>query len=473
MTKANGKRLWVLGAGVLLLAARPAAAQQTVQRSDVSRLPSAVHRPPSADAAPDETPAAFWAVLGDTTLSRLIIQALSANRDVQAAHARVMSARAERTRAGLGLTPSLTADAGYARQQYSNSSFPGVVGTLPAQDAYQAGLNLGWEIDVFGRNRKNWQGRRSVASSTQEDLRNVQVQVSAELATAYFDLAGARDRLATARRNVDNMRSTLTLTQDRLAAGRGNAFDSERARAQLSSTLAELPRIEAAVDVIQQRIAVLTGGAVTRVDEAATSEAWPTLPDSITVPSVDAVVDGRPDVRSAQHRSAAQSAFAGSASADYLPRIALIGSAGYLSGSSATFGDQGTGRYTIGAAVSWPLLDLGRVKADADAARAGADEARAQYQQAQFRAREDLATALVNYQRARERLTYLDDAASASERAMELARVRFQEGATDFLQVLDAQRTLLAAQDRRSTGRTDATDALVAVYRALGGNWPR
>ena len=456
-TKTEGR--WQMAVGALLMVLAGPLQAQIEQGTAESAAASAA------------APAGFWAGLGDTTLARLMRQALSANQDVQAARARVAAARAERTRAALELTPSLTADAGYARQQLSNASFPGVVGSLPVQDAYQAGVNLGWEVDVFGRNRKALQGRRAVASSAQEDLRNTQVQVAAELATAYFDLAGARDRLTTARRNAENMRNTLVLTEDRLAAGRGNAFDSERARAQLSSTLAELPRIEAAVDAIQHRIEVLTGGTVTRVDSAATSGAWPALPE-VTLPAADSVVAGRPDVRAAQHSSEAQSAFAGSASASYLPRFALIGSAGYLSGSSSSFGDQGTGRYSIGAAVSWPLLDLGRVKADADAARADAAEARARYQQARFRAREELETSLVNYRRARERLAHLDDAAAASERAMELARLRFQEGATDFLQVLDAQRTLLAAQDRRSTGRTDATDAFVALFRALGGNWP-
>ena len=122
--------------------------------------------------------------------------------------------------------------------------------------------------------------------------------------------------------------------------------------------------------------------------------------------------------------------------------------------------------------MSWPLLDLGRVKANADVARAEARDARARYEQSVLLAREDLETSLVTYRRTRERLVHLENAAQASERAAELARQRFQEGATDFLQVLDAERTLLEAQDRRSTGRTDATSALIAIYRALGGNWP-
>lgn len=416
---------------------------------------------------------AFAAVLGDTALSRLIAQALVANRDVHVAQARVRAARAARASAAYELAPIVTAGGGYARQRLPSAAVPGAAGVLPDQDVWDAGVRLDWEVDLFGRSRNVLRGRRAFAAAAAEDLRDVQVLVAAELATAYYDLRGALDRLASAQRNAENQRSTLALTLERLEAGRGTAFDTERARAQLSSTLAEVPRIEAAVAAIQHRIAVLIGRPpASAAPVPGPGTALPMLPEEVAVPNADSLLRLRPDVLGAERNLAARSALAGAARARYLPQLTLSGSAGYTSGSAGGFGDRGTARYAVGPVLSWPLLDIGRVKAGADGARAEEADARARYEQTVLRAQEDLATSLVSYRRARERLTHLEDAAAASERAAELARTRFREGASDFLPVLDAERTLLEAQDRRAQGRTETITALVAAFRALGGTWP-
>jgi outer membrane protein TolC len=146
--------------------------------------------------------------------------------------------------------------------------------------------------------------------------------------------------------------------------------------------------------------------------------------------------------------------------------------AGYTGSTFESLGDEATKRYAIGPVVTWPALNLGRVKAGVDAARANEAAARARYQATVLRALEEVETSLVAYRKARERLDALDDAARASARAADLARRRFEEGASDFLQVLDAERTLLEAEDRRALGRTEASTGLVGVYRALGGTWP-
>jgi NodT family efflux transporter outer membrane factor (OMF) lipoprotein len=440
------------------------------------------HRPPTLDLAPAfreardtaaVTPAApavaFWQTLGDSTLERLIGEALADNRDVRVALARVRGARAARLDAALDLAPTITATGGYARQRLASATFPGAVGTLPDQDLWDAGLHLSWELDVFGRVRRSVQGQRALVASAQEDVRDVQVLLAAELARAYFELRGAEDRLAVAERNAENQRRTLDLTLQRLEAGRGNALDTERARAQLSSTLAIVPALEAAITAAQYRIGVLVGRPPAAViPELAGEPRAPALPEAIAVASPDSVVRARPDVRSAERQVAARTAFVGAAIADYLPRLTVGGAAGYTGSTFESLGTVSTRRYAVGPVVSWPLFNLGRVKAGVDAARAGEAEAVARYEQTVLRALEEVETSLVTYRKARERLQRLDEAAAASERAAELARLRFAEGASDFLQVLDAERTTLDAQDRLAVGRTGATIALVAVYRALG-----
>ncbi len=424
--------------------------------------------------AQDTVGARFWESLGDTTLSRLVTEALSANYDVRSAAARVRVARAERLEARLDLFPTVTASGGYTRQKLASATFGPITGggSFPAQDIWDGGLDAFWEIDVFGRVRGNVQGRNRLADAAQESLRDVQVALTAELATAYFDLRGAQDQLAVAQRNAENQRRTLEVTQQRLDAGRGTAFDTERARAQLSSTLAAIPALESQIAAAQYRIGLLVARPPLAVTpELETAVALPALPESVSVASPDSLARRRPDVRSAERLLAAQSAFTRSARAEYLPRLTFGGSAGFTSADVGDFAASGTSRYAFGPVISWPALNLGRIKARADAARAREAEAEAQYEQSVLRALQETETALVTYRKAHARLDRLDEAAAASERAAELARLRFEGGVADFLQVLDAQRTVLEAQDQAAQGRTAATTALVEVYRAIGGEW--
>jgi NodT family efflux transporter outer membrane factor (OMF) lipoprotein len=422
---------------------------------------------------PAAPPGAFWSALGDATLERLVGQAIAANPDIRMAEARIRGARAARFAATLDLLPTVTAVGGYTRQRLPAVVVPGATGSLPDQSIWDAGLQLSWELDLFGRLRRGVQAQGALVASSEEDLRDIQVLLAAELASAYYELRGAEHRLATAQQNAENQRRTLTLTEERLAAGRGNALDTERARAQLSSTLAAIPSLEAAIAATQYRIGVLMGRPpASVVGELSTTAAAPTLPDSLAVPSPDSVILRRPDVRSAERLLAAQTALVGVATGDYLPRVLVGGSAGFTSATAGSLGDDGTRRYAVGPVISWPLLNLGRVKAGVDAAKAGQSEALARYEQVVLRALEEVETSLVTYRKAQERLDRLEEAAAASERAAELARLRFQEGASDFLAVLDAERTLLEAQDRRAVGRIEAHTSLVGVYRALGGNWP-
>ncbi len=429
----------------------------------------------SAGAAPapaSVSAAAFWETIGDSTLNRLVAEGLEANMDIRAAAARVRGARAERTLSRLDLVPTVTLAGGYTRQRLSGASFPGF-GSFPDQDIWDVGAEAFWEIDLFGRLRRNIQGQSALLGSAQEDLRDVQVLLTAELASAYFDLRGSQGQLAVAQRNAENQRRSLEVTQQRLDAGRGTAFDTERARSQLNSTLAAIPLLEARAASAQYRIGVLVGRPPAAVaGELESVAALPEPPAIGEVASPDSLVRQRPDVVSAERRLAAETAFVGAAKADYLPRLTLGGQAGYTSGEFDRIGGAGTSRYAIGPVISWPGLNLGRVKARADVALAREAEARARYEQTVLNALSEVETSLVTYRMTRGRLGRLEEAAAASERAADLARLRFEGGVTDFLQVLDAERTQLEAQDQLARSRTETITAYVDLYRALGGTWP-
>lgn len=413
--------------------------------------------------------------LGDTTLTRLIRQALSANLDVRSAEARVRGARAARTEAALDFAPTVTFGGGYTRERLSAASFPipGGSGSFPDQSIWDGGFDTSWELDVFGRVRRNVQAQGAFVAVNEEDLRNVQVSLTAELARAYFELRGAQEQLVVAHRNAENQRRTLQLTRERLDAGRGTAFDTERAQAQLSTTLATVPLFEARVRQAEYQIAVLTGRPPAALAGELDSIApLPAFPTAISVARPDSVVRRRPDVSAAERQLAVERALVGAAKADYLPRISVGGSAGYTSTTFGGLGDDGTFRYAVGPVITWPALNLGRVKARVDQTRAREADARAQYDQTVLLAMQDVESALVRYRTSRSRVERIQDAAEASERAAELARLRFQGGVADFLQVLDAERTQLEAQDQLAQSRTDAATAYAALYKALGGVWP-
>src|SRR5437879_8756917 len=412
----------------------------------------------------------YWTQLSDTTLSRLVAEVLRGNLDVRSARARVSAARSDRVRSVLDLTPSATLAVGYSRQRLSSASFPGSFGAFPDQNVWDAGVNASWDLDVFGGIRHTVQARGALADVAQEDLRDVQVSLTAELARAYFELRGAQEQLEVARRNAENQRHTFDLTKQRLDAGRGSAFDTERAQAQLSSTLASIPAREAQVAAAQYRIGTLVGRSPTEVaHELAQTATLPSLPEVTSIGTPDAVVRSRPDVASAERFAAAQGALVGAAKASYLPRLTIGASAGYAAPEFNTVGNQGTLRYAVGPVLTWPALNLGRVKAEVDAAQAREDDARAQYSRVVLAALEDMETSLARYRAARLQVEQLQEASAASERAAELARLRFREGVTDVLQVLDAERTELEAQDRLAQGRIDAATAYVALYKAIGG----
>ncbi|HEY7233981.1 MAG TPA: efflux transporter outer membrane subunit [Gemmatimonadaceae bacterium] len=417
--------------------------------------------------------APFWRTLGDSVLTALVEEALKANTDVRVAESRLTSTRASRRLAALDLAPTITASGTAVRQQLSIAQLPGATRQFPEQQLWDVGFDASWELDIFGRVSRNVRAQGAFVASAEHARDDVQISVAAEVARTYFELRGAQQQLAVARRNADNQRRTVALTQDRLAGGRGTAFDTERARSVLFLTLSTMPGLEAQIAQDQHRIAVLLG----RTPEALPKEllvdgSLPQLPDTLNIGSPAELVRRRPDVLRAERQLAARELLVGVAKADYLPRITLGARAGYAATSFDSLSRTGTSRLLAGPIVSWPLFDLGRVKERVDLAHAEADEAQVERTATVLRALEETEVALKSYDRAHARVAILDEAVRSSARAAALAEQRFEAGLTDFLQVLDAQRTLLDAENQLALGRTSAATALVAVYKAVGGTWP-
>lgn len=424
------------------------------------------------DAARAVSPDAFWQQVGDTTLTRLVDEAVRGGTSVEAARARVAASRAARRLSTFDLAPTVTAGGSALRTRQSMAGIPGISRALPQQDLYDVGFDAAWELDLFGRVRNNVSAQGAFAESAERGLDDARVTLSAEVGRAYFELRGAQRQLAVAVRNADVQRRTVTLTEERLTAGRGTAFDVERARAVLQLTLGATPALRAQIAAARYRIASLVGRPPAELAPALLADGpLPELPASVSLGATEEVVRARPDVLAAQRQLAAETSSLRSERAAYMPRFAITASTGFTANRIQTLTNTGASRLLVGPVVSFPLLDLGRVHERVNVARAREDEARADYRAAVLGATEETENAVAAYAEAHERLVLLGEAARSSTRAQELAQQRFAAGLTDLLQVLDAQRTLLDAENQLASAHMAAAISLVALYKAAGGTW--
>ncbi|MFA5938361.1 MAG: efflux transporter outer membrane subunit [Sinimarinibacterium sp.] len=412
----------------------------------------------------------FWQRFDDPTLAALIEQALAANHDLRIALANLNEARALLRESRLELAPSVAAQAGYAETLTSADAAPG------DRDARSGALYNGsfaaiWELDLFGRLRRNLEAGHATEEARRADLHDVQISVVAEVARNYFELCGGQLELAVAQRNAGNQRQTLGLAQARLDAGSGTDFDLARAQAQLRSTLATLPAIETRIAAARNRLAVLTGRAPETADVIAVAQELAPLPRLVQVGQPEVLLRRRADIRAAEARLAAATARIGVATADLFPRVQLVGEIGFSVADLDAAGHSRGETYAFGPAISWAAFDLGRVQARIRQTEAQADGALAAYERTVLRALEETENTLTAYANARRELDHLAAGVEAGARAVALAHVRFDNGATDFLDVLDAERTQLESEARLARARTAAAASLVALYKSLGGDW--
>jgi NodT family efflux transporter outer membrane factor (OMF) lipoprotein len=321
--------------------------------------------------------------------------------------------------------------------------------------------------------RRSVAAERAEAEASAADLAVAQVTVVSELAATYFELRGAQERLRVARANAENQRDSLELVRVRLEHGRGTEFDTARARAQLESTLARIPALEAETAVAMHRIAVLTGrDTAAVVAELSQPQELPTVTQPISAGAPGDLLRRRPDVAAAERRLAAATARIGVATADLFPRFTLGGLIGTQAVDTADLFEGSSEQRLVMLGIDWSFLDVGRVRARIAAADADASADLARYEQTVLRAIEETENALVRYARSRAERNHRAEAAQAGAQAAGLARRRFEGGIVDFLEVLDAERSQLEAEDELAQSRTRSATSLVALYRSLAGGWP-
>jgi multidrug efflux system outer membrane protein len=425
-----------------------------------------------ADAArftADDVEREFWRSFNDEQLNGLIEQARQQNHDIRIASANLRAARALRRESRFDLAPTVTASAGHTESRSSARQAPGIPRD---QDYYDASFDASWELDLFGRVRRGVEAQTAEYQAAIAELQNAEVSVTAEVARSYFDLRGAQARLAVAQHNANNQRESLGITNARLAAGRGTELDTSRAQAQLSATLATIPDLEAAVTRAILRLSVLVGHSPEALlPQLSTAAALPPLPETHHIGTPETLLRRRPDVRIAERELAAATARIGVAVGDLFPRITLIGRWGFDAVNSGDLGTGSSAAYSFGPSIQWAAFDLGRVRQRIKQREASTDAAIARYEQTVLRALEDTDASMTDYVKALAKQQHLRTGSEASANAARLARARFENGAADFLTVLDAERSMLDAEDQLALSETQTATALLAMYKALGGGF--
>ncbi len=414
----------------------------------------------------------WWKLFNDKELSALVEQTLQHNYDLQTARANLLEARALYMEAGLNLAPAVTSHANYTDQNRSGGALNNKTFAPRPLKLYNIGFDASWEVDFFGRVRRNVEASSDEVAAQEASLRDLSVSLIAEVARNYFQLRGLQNQLAVSKMNADNQFQTLKITQVRLNSGRGTELDTSRAIAQLDSTRALIPLLQSAIYQAIHRLGVLTGkhpdALIKKLEQPAP---LPRIPETIHIGNPAELLRRRQDIRMAERTLAAATARIGVATADLFPRVTFVGTIALEASSLSGLGAAGSDAYAVGPRITWAALDLGRVYARIKAADASAEASLAQYEQTVLNALEETENALVNYNQERARQALLASAAKASERADELAHLRFNEGVSDFLTVLDAELRLLQDQERLAQSETATATALTALYKALGGGW--
>ncbi|MGY6270173.1 efflux transporter outer membrane subunit [Achromobacter denitrificans] len=431
--------------------------------------PVALASPEQALFSADRVQRDWWKQLQDPQLDRLIGLALERNLDIRIAQARLAESRAVLDEKELDRLPAVTLDGRYERSL--SQANPGPAAGRNLAESYRAGFDATWELDLFGRLRRAAEGAAARSEAQAADLAQARIVVAAELARNYFELRGAEQRLAVARANLASQRDGLRVIQAMVSAGRGDEGDLASARAELETVQASVPVQVAQRRLALYRIAVLAGLRPAELGDLETGGPLAPLNVRLPIGDVGALLSRRPDILAAERGMAAANADVGVATAGLYPRIDLGGFLGFVALRGADFGSAASRGFSLAAGADWPAFHLPTALARKRGAVARSEGAVARYEQTVLRAVEELEAALTGYGQTQQRLGSLAQAAAHSGRAAELARLRYREGSAPYLTMLDAQRTLLRAQDAVAVAETESYTRLIALYKALGGGW--
>ena len=421
--------------------------------------------------------ARWWENFHDAELNSLINRALKSNHDLKIAQARLREARAHYGLAAADLLPSANASSSYARQETSRR-LP-VLGSLPIpsdvpfeNNVYQAGFDASWEIDIFGGKRRAVAAAKAETAAFEYNRQAVEIALLGEVARNYIEARGYQSRLVIAKENIEAQTQALAITRDRFAQGLTSDLDVQQASTLLATTRATIPTLESSLHISIHRLGVLLG----QEPGALLAELTPHAPVPVVAPTVPVGLPSelllrRPDVQRAERQLAAATAKIGVAEAGLFPRFFLTGAAGFESVNTANWFTGGSSFWSVGPTVQWRIFDAGRVRAEIKVENARQEQALATYEQTVLTAFEEVENNLVSYANEQIRHQSLAEAGASSAKSLDTANKLYTNGLANYLQVLDAERSLYQAQDALAVSDRTIAANLVSLYKSLGGGW--
>lgn len=420
---------------------------------------------------------AWWKSFHDAELESLITRAAQSNLEVHAAVARLRQARTAARIVAADYGPSVNAGASYNRQL--ESKHQPILGSIPIpanvpfeNNVYQAGFDASWELDIFGGTRRAVEAAKAETEAAEFARRNILISVYAEVARNYIEARAYQRRLSVANDNIKAQSQILDLTRSLFNHGLTGALDVRQAEALLASSRAQVPQFETGFQSAVYHLSLLLGqppGAL--LDELTNAAPLPALPPKVPVGLPSDLVQRRPDVRQAERELAAATARVGIATADLYPKFSLTGDVGQLSVSASDWFESGSRYWQFGPTVQWQIFASGRIRGNIQLQDARVEQARDDYEETMLSAFTDVETALTAYAREQIRRESLARAAEANKQAVSLADDLYSKGLTDFLRVLESERALFQSQDELIDSDRAVCSDLIALYKALGGDW--
>lgn len=412
----------------------------------------------------------WWHLYNDPVLNGLIADALAANTDLRVAVAHLERARADLRGAKSDRLPqtAINASTTYGRVP----SYEVLPGTKRQQWSVDTGLSVSYEVDLFGRVKRNVEAARGDWQAAEADRDAVQVAVVADTVRAYADATASAQQIAVANETVALLDRSVHVTGARVEAGRSEKLDLIRITALRDQRKADVAPLEAERDAALFRLATLTGRTPHDLPQTVIAQtALPKIDQPIPVGDGAALIARRPDVRAAERRLAADTARIGVATSDLYPHITLGGSVGQTSAGLSDVFTGGPFRWLAGPLISWNFPNIAATRAKIAGAKADTKASLAGFDGAVLTALEETETALSAYAHEIDRHLALVAARDEAQRAANVTIARQKEGTIDFLTVLDAQRTLADAQADLAASDARIAFAQVDLFRALGGGW--
>lgn len=418
----------------------------------------------------------WWELLEDPQLTRLVKRGISGNLDLQRAVLRIREARALKAGDRADLFPIIDASSSASRARTSSSASRARtsenIDSGQTNSFFRAGLDAGWEWDLFGGVRRSLQAAQANIEARQEDYHDVLVSLQAEVALNYLQVRAYQARLVVAKANLTVQEETYQLNQSRYKAGLIDELAVQQANYNQEQTRSQIPSLQTGLEIAKNRLAILLGeppGAVHQ--DLATLKAIPQIPVSVVIGIPAETLRQRPDIRRAEREVAVQTALIGVAVSDLYPKFRLSGTLGLESLFSSDLFESASRTWGIGPAVTWNVFDAGKVRQNIEIQTARQEQAFIAYQSSVLNAQEEIENALVAFAKEQLRQQSLSKAAWAAKQADLISRDKYQAGLVDFNDVLDAQRSLFVFEDELAQSNALVAANLIQLYKALGGGW--